>query len=236
MEATGYVTLTRQSGLLREMQVVANNIANSATTGFRREGVVFSEFVRRAGTAPSLSMALGETRRVDLAEGGLVQTGGRFDFAIRGDGFFLLQTPEGERLTRAGAFTPGPDGALMTADGNRLLDAGGAPVVLPAGAGRVMLGEDGTLSADGQPVARIGLWLPTDPLSMRHEAGTLFSAGQTVPVEGAELVQGALEESNVDAVAEIARMIEVQRAYELGQGFLDREDERMRGMIRTLGG
>ena len=70
----------------------------------------------------------------------------------------------------------------------------------------------------------------------RHEAGTLFSAAQTIPVEGADLVQGALEESNVDPVAEIARMIEVQRAYELGQGFLDREDERMRGMIRTLGG
>lgn len=236
MEATGYVTLTRQSGLMREMQVVANNIANSATTGFRREGVVFSEFVRGAGPAPSLSMALGETRQIDLAEGGLVQTGGSFDFAIRGQGFFLLQTPEGERLTRAGSFTPGSDGALMTADGNRLLDAGGAPVVLPAGAGQVMLGKDGTLSADGLPVAQIGLWLPSDPLTLRHTAGTLFSAGTTILAEGAELVQGALEESNVQPVAEIARMIEVQRAYELGQGFLDREDERMRGMIRTLGG
>lgn len=236
MEATGYVTLTRQSGLMREMQVVANNIANSATNGFRREGVVFSEFVRRAGDAPSLSMALGETRRVDLGEGGLVQTGGRFDFAIRGEGFFLLQTDAGERLTRAGAFTPGPDGSLMTAQGHRLLDGGGAPVVLPPGARHVMLGRDGTLTADGQPVARIGLWLPADPLTLRHEAGTVFSATQTVPVENGTFVQGALEESNVDPVAEIARMIEVQRAYEMGQGFLDREDERVRGMIRTIGG
>ena len=236
MEATGYVTLTRQSGLMREMQVVANNIANSATNGFRREGVVFSEYVRRAGEAPSLSMALGGTRRIDLAEGGLVQTGGRFDFAIRGEGFFLLQTQEGERLTRAGAFTPGPDGSLMTADGNRLLDAGGAPVVLPPGSAQVMLGRDGTLTADGAPVARIGLWLPVDPLTLRHEAGTLFSADQTAPADGGELVQGALEESNVDPVAEVARMIEVQRAYEMGQGFLEREDERIRGMIRTIGG
>ena len=236
MEASGYVTLTRQSGLLREMQVVANNIANSATTGFRREGVIFSEFVRSAGEAPSLSMARGETRQVDLTEGGLVQTGGAFDFAIRGEGFFLIATPEGERLTRTGAFTPGPDGSVQTADGYRLLDAGGAAVVLPAGAAKVALGADGTLSANGQPVARIGLWLPEDPLTLRHVAGTMFAAESLVPAESAVLAQGALEESNVDPVTEVARMIEVQRAYELGQGFLDREDERMRGMIRMMGG
>lgn len=236
MESTGYVTLTRQTGLLREMQMVANNIANSATAGFRREGVVFSEFVRSAGPAPSLSMARGETRQVDLSEGALVQTGGQLDFAIRGEGFFLIQTPDGERLTRAGAFSPGPDGGLLTTDGNRLLDASGAPVVLPQAARQIKLGADGTLTADGEPVAQIGLWLPSDPLTLRHVAGTLFAAERTIPTEGAEFVQGALEESNVEPVAEIARMIEVQRAYELGQGFLDREDERMRAMIRTLGG
>lgn len=236
MEATGYVTLTRQSGLLREMEIVANNIANSATAGFRREGVVFSEFVRRAGDAPSLSMAQAGARHVDLAEAGLARTGGALDFAIRGEGFFLLETPEGPRLTRAGAFSPGPDGAILSPDGHRLMDAGGAAVVLPPGAGAIQLGPDGTLTEGGRPVARIGVWLPADPLSLRHAAGTLFAAEGAVPAEGATLVQGALEDSNVEPVAEMARMIEVQRAYELGQGFLDREDERLRAMIRTLGG
>ena len=236
MEATGYVTLTRQSGLMREMQVVANNIANGGTTGFRREGVVFSEFVRRAGDAPSLSMALGGTRRVDLSEGALNRTGGTFDFAIRGEGFFLIALPEGDRLTRGGAFSPGPDGSLQTPDGHRLLDAGGAAVVLPGGARKIALGADGTISADGQAFARIGLWLPEDPLTLRHAGGTMFMAEGVVPAEGGTLVQGALEESNVDPVAEVARMIEVQRSYELGQGFLEREDERMRGMIRMMGG
>jgi len=236
MEASGYVTLTRQSGLLREMQVVANNIANSATAGFRREGMIFSEYVQRAGSSPSVSMALGDTRQLDLSEGGLVQTGSPFDFAIRGEGFFLIATPDGEQLTRAGAFTPGPDGTLQTADGHPLLDAGGAAVVLPAEASQIMLGADGTISADGQAVARIGLWQPEDPLTLRHVAGTRFTSGGATPVEGGIFVQGALEESNVEPVVEIARMIEVQRAYELGQGFLDREDERMRGMIRMMGG
>lgn len=236
MEASGYVTLTRQSGLMREMQVVANNIANAATTGFRREGVIFSEHVQRAGAAPSLSMALGEARQVDLSEGGTVQTGGSFDFAIRGPGFFLLETPEGQRLTRAGSFTPDAAGELVNSDGFRLLDAGGAPVAVPAGAGAVRLGADGTLSADGLAITRIGLWQPADPLALRHLAGVMFDGGAVIPADGAVLQQGALEESNVDAVTEVARMISVQRAYELGQGFLDREDERMRGMIRTLGG
>lgn len=236
MEAAGYVTLTRQSGLLREMQIVANNVANGSTAGFRREGIIFSEFVRRAGDAPSMSMALGGTRRIDLTEGGLTRTGGAFDFAIRGDGFFLVETPAGPRLTRAGVFTPDADGGLRTPDGHPLLDAGGSPVTVPPGIRTVQLGADGTLSGDGQPFARLGLWLPSDPLALRHVGGTLFEGGDPVPATGGLLVQGSLEDSNVDPVLEVARMIEVQRAYESGQGFLDREDERMRGMIRMLGG
>lgn len=234
MDSVGYVTLGRQTGLMREMQVVANNIANGGTAGFRREGVVFSEFVRRSGEGPSLSMARGEGRHVDLREGALQQTGGRFDFAIRGEGFFLIETPQGQRLTRAGAFLPGPDGAIVTPDGNRLLDAGGAAVLVPPGA-QIAMGPDGTLSADGQPVARIGVWTPSDPLALRHVAGTMFDGGALVPAEGATLVQGALEESNVNPIEEVARLIAVQRAYEFGQGFMDREDERVRSVIRTLG-
>ncbi|PLL14621.1 flagellar biosynthesis protein FlgF [Tabrizicola sp. TH137] len=234
MESTGYVTLGRQSGLMREMQVLANNIANGGTAGFRREGVVFSEYVRRTSEGPSLSMARGEARHVDLREGALQQTGGRFDFAIRGEGFFLVETPDGPRLTRAGAFLPGPDGAIVTPEGHRLLDAGGAAIILPPG-GEIALGADGTLSAGGQPVARIGLWQPQEATSLRHVAGTLFEAGDLQPVDAARLVQGSLEESNVRPVEEVARLIEVQRAYEFGQGFMDREDERLRNVIRTLG-
>lgn len=126
MDSPGYVALGRQSGLMREMQIVANNIANLATTGFRREGLIFAEHVSRTETGPSLSMAHGTARLVDLSQAGLMQTGGTFDLAIQGDGFFLIDTPDGQRLTRAGAFTPSVDGELVTPDGYRLLDAGGA--------------------------------------------------------------------------------------------------------------
>ncbi|MFT4149089.1 MAG: flagellar hook-basal body complex protein [Paracoccaceae bacterium] len=234
MDAANYTTLTRQSGLMRQMEVIAQNIANVSTTGFRREGVIFSEYVTRLEDAPSLSMARGNTRMLDLSQAGATQTGGTFDLAIDGEGFFLVETPQGERLTRAGSFTRDAQGELVTPDGYRLLDAGGAPVFVPPDARSVAVAADGTLSADGTPLTRIGLWQATDPLSLRHQAGTLFSAKDVEPAEGT-IRQGFLEDSNVDPLTEIARMIEVQRAYEMGQGFLDREDERIRSVVSTLG-
>ncbi len=97
------------------------------------------------------------------------------------------------------------------------------------------MAEDGTLSAGGVPLAQVGLWRPVDPLSLRHQSGTLFQADDLEPAEGARLFQGFLEDSNVNPVTEVARMIEVQRAYELGQKFLDAEDGRTRSVIETLG-
>jgi flagellar basal-body rod protein FlgF len=235
MDAAGYAALTRQSGLMREMQVVANNIANISTNGFRREGVIFEEYIIGGQDGPSLSMATGDARVIDLHQAGISQTGGAFDFAIQGEGFFQLQTPDGPRLTRAGSFTPSPTGELVNNDGYRLLDSGGAPIILPAATGAIAVSQDGTVSAAGAPLAQIGLWQPADPLTLQHQAGTLFSANGVVPSEGAKVMQGYLEDSNVNPVLEIARMIEVQRAYEMGQSFMDQEDKRMRGVVDTLG-
>lgn len=217
------------------MAQVANNIANISTNGFRREGVVFSEYVVGMDRDPSLSMAYASARNVDLQQGTSSQTGGTFDLAIQGDGFFLMETPQGERLTRAGAFMPSANGELVNADGLRLLDAGGAPIFIPPDATGIAVASDGTVSADGQPLAQVGLWQPVDPLSLRHEGGTLFVAGELEQVPGGQMLQGMLEDSNVEPVSEIARMITVQRAYELGQKFLDAEDQRVRGVIQALG-
>lgn len=235
MEAGIYTTLTRQSGLMREMQVVAHNIANISTTGFRREGVIFAEHIKRMEDAPSLSMATGNARHMDLRQAGLSQTGAAFDFAIQGEGFFLIETPQGQALTRAGSFTPNAEGELVNLDGHRLLDMGGAPIFVPPDAGQVALAGDGTLSAKGLPLAQIGLWQPADPLKMTHQGGTVFVSDAVEPAEEAMILQGFVEESNVNPISEIARMIAVQRAYEMGQGFLEKEDERMRGVIQALG-
>lgn len=236
MENATYAALTRQSGLMSEMRAVANNIANANTSGYRAEGVIFSEYIRALGPGtPSLSMAAARVRETDMTQGSLAQTGGSFDLAIEGDGFFLIQTPQGERLTRAGSFTPNENGDLVTMDGHPVLDAGGAPVFIPQGVGQIGIAPDGTISADGVPVGQIGLFMPADPGGMVREDGVRFRADAGFdPARDGRMVQGFLEESNVDAVMQITRMIEVQRAYELGQGFLDREDERMRSIMQIM--
>ncbi len=235
MDNAGYTTLTRQSGLLREMRIVANNIANAATTGYRQEGMVFSEYVMSIDGASSLSMGQGNVRNTSLEQGTLTQTGGTFDFAIEGDGFFLIETPAGERLSRSGAFSPNADGDLVTMDGYRVLDAGGAPVFVPPGASDVAVSADGTISSEGNPIGQIGVVQPLNPREMVREDGVMFRADDGYePAENARVLQRFVENSNVNPILQITRMIEVQRAYELGASFLEAEDERVRQALRTM--
>lgn len=235
MESAGYTTLTRQTGLLRELQVVANNIANAATTGYRQEGLIFSEFVKRTDGGPSLSMAQGNVRMTSMLQGPLTPTGGMLDLAIEGEGFFLVETPLGERLTRAGNFKLSAQGDLVTPDGFRVLDAGGAPVFVPPDATLIGLSPDGTLSDNGRPLAQIGLVRPIDSFDMVREDGVMFRAdGGFEPVEEGRVLQGFLEGANVDPIGQVARMIEVQRAYEMGQSFLDSEHARVTSALESL--
>jgi len=220
---------------MREMQVVANNIANTATTGFRQEGLIFSEHVSKVEGGASLSMATANVRQTSMMQGALTRTGGTFDLAIEGEGFFLIETPEGERLSRAGNFSPNALGDLVTNDGFRVLDTGGAPVFVPPDALDLSVSADGTVSTDGRPIAQIGLYQPIEPAKMLREDGVMFRAEDGVkPAENGKIIQGFLESSNVDPISQIARMIEVQRAYEMGQSFLQAEDERVRNALRSF--
>lgn len=235
MENASYTTLTRQSGLMREMSVIANNIANANTTGYRQEGLIFSEVIQNVSDAPSLSMATARARMTSLAPGNMTQTGGPYDFAIDGDGFFLIQTPDGDRLSRAGHFMPNNQGDLVTADGHRVLDAGGAPLFVPQGTGAISVASDGTISANGQLVGQVGVVRPSAGTQILRDDGVHFRAdGPVEPNLDARIRQGFLEGSNVDPMTQIARMIEVQRAYEMGQSFADTENERIRNAMRTI--
>lgn len=118
MENTIYTNLTRLEGLKLELQAIANNIANVSTTGFKKEGVMFSEFVvALENSDTSLSMATAELQRSDLTQGAISQTGAPLDFAIDGDGFFLIEFGDGQALTRAGNFKRNANGEMVTAGG-----------------------------------------------------------------------------------------------------------------------
>ncbi len=237
MSNSVYTALTRQSGLMREMQVVANNIANSATTGFRAEGLIFAEHIKSLGVERgSVSMASAEGRRTDHLQGTISKTGGAFDLAIEGDGFFQVQTASGPQLTRAGSFIPSADGLLVTPQGYPLLDLGEAPVFVPNDVRSIAISPDGTISADGNTIGQIGLVQPLDANDLARQDGVRFSTTAGVePADSARILQGFLESSNVDPVSEITRMIEVQRAYEMGQSFLEREDQRLRSIFNLVG-
>lgn len=231
-----YLALNRQVGLAAELDMVANNIANLDTTGFRREGVAFTEFVVAAETGESVSMAdLGARFASDLP-GSHSVTGGQFDVAIEGEGFFLLQSQDGLMMTRAGSFQLSPEGLLVTPFGDRVLDAGQATIAIPADASNVVISSDGTVSADGEALAQIALvTAPDDQVSRFGDTAFQVQDDNFIAIADPRMRQGALEQSNVDAVTEIARMIEVTRAYETAQSVIEDEDERIREALQTLG-
>ncbi|WP_171621142.1 MULTISPECIES: flagellar hook-basal body complex protein [unclassified Ruegeria] len=232
---TAYVTLSRQSGLMNEMRLVANNIANANTTGYRQQGLVFSEFIQGMPKSPSLSMSRAEARNTSLQQGVLTETGGQFDFAIEGAGFFMVETPDGNRLTRAGSFSTNAEGDLVALDGARVLDANGAPVFIPPDVVTIDVGSDGTLSVDGQLLGQLGVFNIADPKDLVREGNTRFRTDEAIdPVDEPIVLQRFLEGSNVKAIEQVTRLVEIQRAYELGQSFLESEDERVRGALNAL--
>lgn len=235
MENAGYVTLTRQSGLMREMEIIAHNIANAATTGYRQQGLVFSEFVKAIDDNESLSMAAARIKKTSQSQGTLTQTGNTLDLAIEGQGFFQLETPDGVRLTRAGAFNVDATGDIVTSDGYRVLDAGGAPINVPQGQSDVQVAADGTVSLGERLLGQIGVVEPEAGADLEREAGVLFKTDAALELsEDGQVLQGHLEGSNVDAISQLTRMIEVQRAYEIGQKLLDMDHEQTRNALQTL--
>ncbi len=242
MDNSLYINIARQSGLLKEMNIIANNIANVSTNGYRRQAAVFSEYIAKASgdnisdpLKNSVSMGRLGAHYNDFSSGVLKQTGGSFDLAIEGEGFFLIETASNPALSRAGAFMTDRDGVLITPDGNKVLDESGSPIIIPPDTKDIAIAGDGSISSGGQPLGKIGIVI-ADYQDLRRIGDNLWVVdGVYEPYEGARILQGFLESSNVNPVIEIARMIEVSRAYEAGQKLLDIQDERLAKTIRAAG-
>jgi flagellar basal-body rod protein FlgF len=234
MSEPSYVVLSRQSALAKELTNIANNVANADTPGYKRDDAIFTEFVRALADAPSVSQTRVGGRVLDLRAGEVIRTGARLDLAIEGRGFFVVLTPGGERLTRAGNFSLDGESRLSTADGHPVLSDGGAPIVVPPHARDVAVSTDGVVSVDGAPIGRVAIAL-ADPATLVREGANLFRSVKPFSyAENAEVIQGFVEGSNVDAVAEIGRLIEVQRAFELGSKLLDDDHARVRRAIESF--
>lgn len=230
------LALNRQIGLSSELDVIANNIANAQTVGYRSEGVTFTEYVLAIEGGESVSLGDAGARHTSPMVGERRITNATFDVAIDGPGFFMVDNGTDQLLTRAGMFQVSADGTLTNSSGDQVLDSGGANIAIPPDARTVSIALDGTISADGAPVAQLAI-VEAAPEAMQRAGNTAFKVVDDAfePIETPRVQQGALEMSNVDPVLEIARLIEVTRAYETAQSIIEDEDQRITGVIETLG-
>jgi len=225
--------LAAQTVLRQRMDIVADNVANASTPGFKREGLMFADYLGKVGTTEEASLT--DIRR-DFREGELTHTGNPLDLAINGDGFFVVETPEGVRYSRNGRFSIDLDGNLVTGEGHKVLGDGGAPIVFAPTDTDIVVSPDGKVIASGGAIGTIDLVRFEDPGQLERTGSGLYRAagGQPAAAEGARLAQGAVEESNVVPILEVTEMMGIMQSYQSAQRVVDSEHERLRRAIQVL--
>ena len=241
MDNVSLLSLSYQLAAFRSMDVIANNIANATTPGYKRESAKFEELVQQVKPSETqkgsrtLSFVKDAGVLRDLSGGRLENTGARYDVAINGDGYFAVQTAAGERYTRNGHFTLNADGNIVTESGNPVLGDGG-PITITPDDGDVAIGADGTVSGKNGQIGKMRLVDFADSRRLQKQGDSLYTTTQTAnPAPNAVLAQGMLEGSNVQPVVEISRMIEVMRSYEATSSLEKSAADMKRQAIQKLG-
>lgn len=208
-----YIALSRQLGLFRDMEVTANNIANIDTAGYNTERVMFDDYLVRGGDGPKQAYTQDIASYRDTQQGTMKITGNPLDMAISGPGYFAVQTPLGERYTRAGNFQIDLNGTLVTNEGNPVLDVGGQSIIFEPEDTDIEIGETGNLTVNGEERGQIGVFEFANPQLMERMNSTLYRAdGLAQPAVESRLLHGTLEGSNVQPVMELTRMMNVSRS------------------------
>ena len=241
MELPTYVALSRLAAQQRALDVTASNLANTNTPGFKASRVLFSDWLSpQTGTdAPTGDRKLAYTQdRATYREqqsGPLQNTANPLDLAISGEGYFTVNTPRGPRLTRAGHFTQQANGTIGDMDGNALLSSTGAPLRIAPTDTAITITADGTVSTESGEIGRIGVVNPTDLNRMTAEGNRDLRADvPTVAVPQPKVVQGAVEDSNVQAVVETTRMMSDLRSFQFTTQFVQAESDRMQSAIDRI--
>jgi flagellar basal-body rod protein FlgF len=251
MENALLIGLSRQTALQRELDVVANNIANVNTTGFKADGAVFAEFLQaRANSelsAPDRRMSFVQDSKSwhDMSQGTIQQTGGPLDVAIDGEGMMVVQTARGERYTRNGALQLNNIGELVTLAGDKIMGENG-PIILQPTDRDIAITKNGTIKVrEGQSLnsdstrGKLRLVTFANPQELRKDGASTFAVPDGVqptplPDGSAHVVQGSIEKSNVRPVVEMSRMIELTRAYTEVATLLQQQGELRKNSIQQL--
>jgi flagellar basal-body rod protein FlgF len=244
MDISSYVLLSHEQALRRRLDVVANNMANVSTVGFRREQPVFHEMLKRGEDAMTrdarnVSFVLDFGAVHDTALGGFQATGNPLDVAIDGQGYFAVALPDGGTgYTRAGQFKLLDTGQLVTSNGQPVRGEGGQPITVPPEMiGRVTIANDGSIMGPDGPLGRIAITVfdneagvtPRGDGLMAAENGRVLAAGET------KLRSGGLEGSNVQPIVETTNMIQILRSYQTSQRMADAINDMRKRAVERLG-
>jgi len=236
MENAGYVGLSYQLALQRKMDMVANNVANMDTTGYKSQHVQFKEFISANDAEQPLSMVYDYAEYKDYSAGAVTSTGNPLDVALIGNGFLSVRSADGDDyFTRNGRMQINQLNQLVTTSGEQVLSQGGQPITMPDGDTNITITPDGVISGTNGPIAQLKLSSFAKPQSLEPVGNSLFKGkGEAVADTETRVQQGALEGSNVNPIFEMTKMMDVQRAYQSVARMLQTDHDRQRDAIRKL--
>ena len=241
MDNTLLVALSHQIATYKSMDIIANNLANVSTPAFKRESVKFEEYVAKMrpaeGEVGTQNVSFVKDSGVvrDLSNGRLERTGSTYDVAIQGNGYFQLETKDGTRYTRNGHFSLDAEGKLVTSAGHTVSGDGGSLTISPED-GDVLIARDGTISGQNGIIGKMKVVNFDNELELTKQGASLYATDQPAKtVTDAQLIQGSIESSNVEAVIEISHMIEVMRAYQATSNLTQSQEDLRRRAITKLG-
>jgi flagellar basal-body rod protein FlgF len=236
METTMFLAIARQSVLRREMDAVANNLANANTTGYKSQAPLFREVLSKTSPTETISNVLDQGMMTNTSDGPLKNTDNNYDFGIRGGGYFAVQTPSGERYTRNGNFKLDSASRLVTQMDNGVVGADNRPITIPPNAGEIRVTGDGTILAGSQVVGQMKIVGFSNDRALKRGPNSLMIANeQPQRAPQAKVVQGVIEESNVVPMFELARMTEVVRNFQQTNNLIEQEHDRQRDAVRRIG-
>lgn len=244
MENAQLISLSRQIGLQRQMDVVANNLANINTTGFKGETLLFEDYLMPG--AADATFANGDQdlhytqdwgTMHDMSNGNIEHTGNQLDVALDGQGFLVVQTPSGnEAYTRNGSLQINAAGQLVDLNGNQVLSDLG-PITFTKTETEINFAANGTVFTNEGAKGKLRV-VEFDNVGLLRRAGDNLYTDDTnsaLPAIATKIVSGAIERSNVKGVTEIASMIRVQRAYQQLATIIEQQDQVRRSAIQRLG-
>jgi flagellar basal-body rod protein FlgF len=245
-----YTALSGALAQQHQLDTVANNVANASTAGFRGDRAVFGELVagaqkgqqridpRQPAPKEDNKFVKVEMNQLDTSAGVLRRTGNQLDLGLQGDGYFVVRTPQGDRLTRSGNFMLNQSGELSTTDGNPVVGDSNLPIILPPNTKNIEVRPDGTIRADDNDVARLALKTVKDPNALLREGTTTYALSPGTQVEQAQhvdVVQGHLETSNVNPVNGLNELITVNRSFDALQRVIQSFQEIDQRTARDIG-